>query len=140
MDMTSAVDQYISTKNLLFGRWTWKNLPQQSITNSGFRLNQPVTAQILPPTTNNEYRQKLDYFRQLHHFSKLVNEFRFGLSRLNIDLLIPLSGRAGRHYLGLTGLDLWLMRARPVLSRVRFQRGTGSPTSGMTQSAPRIPG
>ena len=46
-------DQYIKSKNLLFGRWTWKNLPQQTLSGGGGSS----TAQLTPPITNNETGQ-----------------------------------------------------------------------------------
>jgi len=97
------VDQYIGSKNLLFGRWTWKNLPTQSLTGSGF--GGPATEQLLPPTTNNETDKNLVISDSYTISGNLVNEFRFGLSLLNVDSTFPYQGVQVVNDLGLTGLD-----------------------------------
>ena len=128
-------DQYIGTKNLLFGRWTWKNLPQQSTTNSGFG-NQPATAQLLPPTTNNEYDKNLIISDNYTITSHLVNEFRFGLSRLNITSSFPYQGAQVDGYLGLTGLDLSRAGTAGAFPGFDFSSGTGFTNLGHDSIGP----
>ncbi len=128
-------DQYIGSKNLLFGRWTWKNLPQQSTTNSGFG-NQPGTAQLLPPTTNNEYDKNLIISDNYTLTSNMVNEFRFGLSRLNIASSFPYQGAQVDSYLGLTGLDLSRAGTAGAFPGFDFSSGTGFTNLGHDSIGP----
>ena len=93
------IDQYIGTKNLLFGRWSWKNLPQQALTNSGFG-GQAQTAQLLPPITNNETDKNLIISDNYTITPHIVNEFRFGLSRLDVTSSFPYQGAQVDNYLG----------------------------------------
>lgn len=97
------IDQYIGTKNLLYGRWTWKNLPTETLTGSGF--GGPATEQLLPPTDNNETDKNLVISDSYTISGNLVNEFRFGLSLLNSDQSFPYQGVQVVNDLGLTGLD-----------------------------------
>jgi hypothetical protein len=86
------IDQYIGSKNLLFGRWSWKNLPQQAETAGSAA---PQTAQLLPPTTNDEYDKNLIISDNYTITPHIVNEFRFGLSRLELNSTFPYQGAAG---------------------------------------------
>ena len=117
------VDQYIGTKNLLFGRWTWKNLPQQSLTGSGF--GGAATAQLLPPTTNNETDKNLIISDNYTLTPHIVNEFRFGISRLTINSSFPYQGAQVDSYLGLTGLDLSRAGTSGAFPGFDFSSGTG---------------
>jgi hypothetical protein len=118
------IDQYIGTKNQLFGRWTWKNLPQQSLTNSGFG-GQAQTAQLLPPTTNNEYDKNLVISDSYTITPNIVNEFRFGWSRLDVASTFPYQGAQVDNYLGLTGLDLSRAGTGGAFPGFNFSTGTG---------------
>jgi Carboxypeptidase regulatory-like domain len=117
------IDQYIGTKNLLFGRWTWKNLPQQSLTGSGF--GGPATAQLLPPTTNNETDKNLIISDSYTITPHIVNEFRFGWSRLDLNSTFPYQGAQVDNYLGLTGLDLSRAGTSGAFPGFDFSSGTG---------------
>jgi hypothetical protein len=128
-------DQYISSKNLLFGRWTWKNLPQQALTGSGFG-GQPQTAQLLPPTTNDEYDKNLIISDNYTITPNIVNEFRFGLSRLNIGKSFPYSGASVVAALGLTGLDLARADDTGAFPGFNFSSGTGFTNLGHDSIGP----
>jgi hypothetical protein len=97
------IDQYIGSKNLLYGRWTWKHLPTQTPTGSGF--GGAATEQLLPPTNNDETDKNLVISDSYTISGQLVNEFRFGISRLNSDQSFPYQGVQVVNDLGLTGLD-----------------------------------
>ncbi len=120
-------DQYIGTKNLLFGRWSWKNLPQQALANTGFGGVQ--TAQLLPPITNNETDKNLIISDNYTITPHIVNEFRFGLSRLGVVSSFPYVGADVNAYLGLTGLDL--SRADHVGAFPGFFFNTGTGFTGL---------
>jgi len=128
-------DQYISTKNLLFGRWTWKNLPQQSLTNSGFG-GQAQTAQLLPATTNNEYDKNLILSDNYTITAHLVNEFRFGWSRLDVTSTFAYQGAQVDNYLGLTGLDLSRAGTAGAFPGFNFSTGTGFTNLGHDSIGP----
>ena len=128
-------DQYISSKNLLFGRWTWKNLPQQALTNSGFG-GQAQTAQLLPPTTNNEYDKNLIISDNYTITAHVVNEFRFGWSRLDIASSFPYQGAQVDNYLGLTGLDLSRAGTAGAFPGFNFSSGTGFTNLGHDSIGP----
>jgi hypothetical protein len=129
-------DQYIGSKNLLFGRWTWKNLPQQALTGSGFG-GQPQTAQLLPPTTNNEYDKNLIISDNYTITPNIVNEFRFGLSRLNVTSTFPYQGAQVVADLGLTGLDLARAGTVGAFPGFNFSSGTGFTNLGHDSIGPR---
>jgi len=129
------IDQYIGSKNQLFGRWTWKNLPQQSLTNSGFG-GQAQTAQLLPPTTNNEYDKNLIISDNYTITAHIVNEFRFGWSRLDIASTFPYQGAQVDSYLGLTGLDLSRAGTAGAFPGFNFSSGTGFTNLGHDSIGP----
>ncbi len=129
------IDQYIGTKNQLFGRWTWKNLPQQSTTNSGFG-NQAQTAQLLPPTTNNETDKNLILSDNYTITPHIVNEFRFGWSRLDIVSTFPYQGAQVDAFLGLTGLDLSRAGTAGAFPGFDFSSGTGFTNLGHDSIGP----
>lgn len=122
------MDQYISTKNLLFGRWSWKNLPQQVPT--GLSFAPPSPQQILPPTTNNETDKNLILSDNYTISPNLVNEFRFGWSRLNVTSSFPYQGAQVDNYLGLTGLDLANAGTNGAFPGFNFSSGTGFTSVG----------
>ncbi|HTS49308.1 MAG TPA: TonB-dependent receptor [Bryobacteraceae bacterium] len=121
------VDQYIGKNNQLFGRWTWKNLPQQFEPNSGFGGGafQTQLAQLLPPISNNEYDKNLIISDNHLITPHLVNEFRFGYSRLNITSSFSLQGAAVVKDLGLVGLDLSHAGTLGGFPGFDFSSGTG---------------
>jgi hypothetical protein len=129
------IDHYIGSKNLLFGRWTWKNLPQQALTNSGFG-GQAQTAQLLPPTTNNETDKNLIISDNYTITPHIVNEFRFGLSRLNVTSTFPDQGAQVDNYLGLTGLDLSRAGTAGAFPGFNFSTGTGFTNLGHDSIGP----
>jgi hypothetical protein len=129
------VDQYITSKNLLFGRWTWKNLPQQMLTGSGFG-GQPETAQLLPATTDNETDKNLIISDNYTITPNIVNEFRFGWSRLNITKSFPYVGAQVVANLGLTGLDLARADDTGAFPGFNFSSGTGFTNLGHDSIGP----
>ena len=113
------IDQYIGTKNQLYGRWSWKNLPFSSQA-TAFSLSQ-----LLPPVTNQEANRNLllgDSYTLTPH---LINEFRFGFSDLNTHQSFPFSGASAVQGLGLTGLDLSHAGNDGGFPGFNFSSGTG---------------
>lgn len=87
------VDHYLTKKQSLFGRWTWKNVNEDS----PFGLS-------LPSNTN------FDHYRLLvvsHNYTitpSLLNEARFGLTLNNNGRTFPFDGRKFTNSLGLRGI------------------------------------
>ncbi len=129
-------DQYITSKNLLFGRWSWKNIPSQVLTGSGFG-GQPATAQLLPPITNDEYDKNLIISDNYTITPHVVNEFRFGLSRLSTTSSFPYQGAQVVADLGLTGLDLARAGTTGAFPGFNFSSGTGFTNIGHDSIGPR---
>jgi hypothetical protein len=121
------VDQYIGKKNQLFGRFSWKELPQQVEPNSGFGGGafQSQLAQLLPPISNDEHDKNLILSDNHVITPHLVNEFRFGYSHLDIVSTFPIQGAAVVHDLGLTGLDLSHAGTLGGFTGFDFSPGTG---------------
>jgi hypothetical protein len=87
------IDQYLTSKQSIFGRWTWKDITSLS------------TNDLLIPSSNNP-----DDYRLLvlaHNYAikpNLLNEFRFGLTRQNTGYSNSFNGSAFSASLGLQGL------------------------------------
>jgi len=90
------IDQYIGSRNQLFGRWSWKNHPYQALTGSG----------LLPSTTIAEFDRSLLISESFTITPNVVNEFRFGLARGTTNSDFPILGTDAVAKLGLTGLNL----------------------------------
>lgn len=87
------IDQYITSKQSIFGRWTWKDISAAS------------TNDLSIPSTNNP-----DNYRLLviaHNYAirpNLLNELRFGMTRQDTGSSNPFNGSAFSQSLGLQGL------------------------------------
>ncbi|MGH9665930.1 MAG: carboxypeptidase regulatory-like domain-containing protein, partial [Bryobacteraceae bacterium] len=89
------IDHVINSKQQVFGRWSWKNIPYTQSNGA-----------ILPP---DQYTISSRNLILSHNFSilpTLVNEFRFGISRWTTADRFPLNGSSVVASLGLQGLDL----------------------------------
>jgi hypothetical protein len=113
------IDQYIGTKNQLFGRWSWKNLPYQTQANFG------SIAQLLPPINVQQDNRNLVLSDSYTISAHLVNEFRFGYSNLNTAQNYPFSGASAVAALGLQGLDLSNAGSDGGFPGFNFSAGTG---------------
>jgi hypothetical protein len=87
------IDQYLTSKQSIFGRWTWKN------------INQLSANDLLLPSNSNP-----DNYRLLvlaHNYSirpNLINEARFGMTRNDSGYSNSFDGAAFSESLGLQGL------------------------------------
>ncbi len=88
------VDQYLTSKQSIFGRWTWKDITALS------------TNDLLIPSNSNP-----DNYRLLvlaHNYAikpNLLNEARFGMTRNDSGYVNPFNGTAFSQSLGLQGLS-----------------------------------
>ena len=113
------IDHYMGTKNQVYGRWSWKNLPFSSQA-TAFSLTQ-----LLPPIANLEANRNLLIGDSYTITPTLVNEFRFGYSDLNTRQSFPYSGASVVSNLGLTGLDLSHAGNDGGFPGFNFSSGTG---------------
>ncbi len=113
------IDQYIASKNLLYGRFTWKDLPFQALSTAN------SAAQLLPAITTTETDRNLLVADSYTLTSSLVNEFRFGYSSLHTLQTYPYSGASVVSNLGLQGLDLSHAGNDGGFPGFNFSTGTG---------------
>jgi hypothetical protein len=125
------IDQAIGSKNQLYGRWTWKNLPYQTLSTAN------STAQLLPPVSNTEGDRNLLISDSHIITSTLVNELRFGWSTLSIQSGYPFSGASVVNNLGLTGLDLSNAGNSGGFTGFNFSSGTGFTKIGRGEVGPQ---
>ena len=112
------IDHNVTSKHLIYGRWSWKNLPFLSSNGA-----------LLPPTANAERNRNLLVADSYTFTPSLINEFRFGYSRLATDSSF-LSGAAAVANLGLTGLDLSHAGTDGGFPGFNFGTGTGFTSIG----------
>jgi hypothetical protein len=115
------IDQYIGSRNQLFGRWSWKNHPYQALTAST----------ILPPTTIAEFDRDLVLSESFTITPSVVNEFRFGLARGTVNSAFPILGTDAVAKLGLTGLNLTNAHGYGGFPGFDFSDGTGFTSVGL---------
>ncbi|MFN0122766.1 MAG: TonB-dependent receptor [Blastocatellia bacterium] len=87
------LDHYLTGKQSIFGRWTWKDVNQDSPNNLS-----------LPSNTNYD-RYKI--FVVSHNYTitpRLLNEARFGMTRNDSGTAFPFDGRAFTKALSFTGI------------------------------------
>ncbi len=86
-------DHYLTSKQSIFARWTWKNISQYSVQN------------LLVPTESEPDNYKLLVLA--HNYAirpNLLNEARFGFTLENASQTLPFDGRAFTTSLGLVGI------------------------------------
>jgi len=113
------IDQTVSAKHMIYGRWTWKDLPYLTAANTG------SLSQLLPPLNNSEKDRNLLVADSYTFGPGLINEFRFGYSDLTLAQSLPFSGAAVVNNLGLTGLDLSHAGNDGGFPGFNFSSGTG---------------
>jgi len=87
------IDQYLSSKQSVFGRWTWKD------------INQLSTQDLLIPSNSNPDNYRLLTIAYNYTIKpNLLNEARFGFTRNDNGYTNPFDGKAFTQSLGLQGL------------------------------------
>ncbi len=89
------IDHVINSKQQVFGRWSWKNIPYTQSSGA-----------ILPADQYTIASRNLILSHNYSILPTLVNEFRFGISRWTTTDHFPLNGSSVVAALGLQGLDL----------------------------------
>ena len=88
------IDHTFSSRDQLFGRWSWKNL--STVTTNG----------LLPTDTTREYNRSAT-IAESHFFTpSLLNEVRFGFNQTKSAVRFPLVGAQVIASLGITELNL----------------------------------
>jgi len=87
------VDQYLTSKQSIFGRWTFKNITQESTNDL-----------LIPSTTNPDDYRLLVLAYNYTIKPNLLNELRFGFTRQNTGSTNSFNGAAFSASLGLQGL------------------------------------
>ena len=88
------IDQNLSVKQQLYGRWSWKNVDTTAVNG------------LLPSEQHAETNRNLVLTHSYAIRSNLLNEVRFGLTYYAIQVNFPISGANAVQKLGLAGLDL----------------------------------
>ena len=107
------VDHYLSSKQQIFGRWSWKTLDSSQVET------------LLPSRAVNETDQNLILSYNYSIKPNLLNEFRFGLSRWILNQNFPLNGVKSVQDLGIVGLDLANHPEAGAYPGFNFSDGTG---------------
>ncbi len=123
------IDQYIGSKNQLFGRFSWKDLPYEAEANPGL-------SQLLPPVSVSQANRNFVLSDSYTLTRNLVNEFRFGYSHLDTAQTYPFSGASAVSSLGLQGLDLSNAGTDGGFPGFNFTTGTGFSTIGHDDIGP----
>ena len=87
------IDQYLTSKQSIFGRWTWKDIDQFSTQNL-----------LVPPNSNPDDYRLLVLAYNYTILPNLLNELRFGFTRQNTGYSNPYDGATFAQSLGLQGL------------------------------------
>ena len=121
------VDQTISAKQSLYARFSRKNL-----------LNSVVNP-FLPNDTDSIHNRSLIVSYQYTLTSKLLNEFRFGLTNVVTGVGFPIQGAAALRQLGLQNIDISQHPLTNAFPTFNFSNGTsfqqvGRDKAGVTQS------
>jgi hypothetical protein len=107
------IDQNISSKQQLFGRWSWKN------------VDTTAANAILPSEKDHETNRNLIVSHNYTIRPTLLNELRFGITRYAIKVNFPISGAAAVAKLGLVGLHLSDVPGVNAFPGFNFSDGTG---------------
>ena len=87
------IDQYLTSKQMIFGRWTWKD------------INSLSANDLLLPSTNNPDNYRLLTLAYNYTIkANLINEFRFGFTHQDTGYSNPFNGASFSASLGLQGL------------------------------------
>ena len=87
------VDQYLTSRQSIFGRWTWKDI-------TGLSANDL----LIPSTTNPDNYRLLVLAHNFTIKPNLLNEARFGFTRNDSGYTNPFDGKSFSNSLGLQGL------------------------------------
>lgn len=118
------VDQNIGSKQQLYGRFTWRELPSVGDNN------------LLPTDTITENNKNMVVSHNYSLKPTLINEFRFGFSLWTRNLFFPINGTKALSELGITGLNVSNHPGSGAFPGFDFSDGTGFTTIGKAKDGP----
>ena len=107
------VDQNLSAKQQLYGRWSWKNVDTTAVN------------PLLPTEQHAESNRNLIVSHNCAIRPNLLNEVRFGATYYTLQVNFPIGGAAAISTLGLTGLNLSDVPGVNAFPTFDFSDGTG---------------
>jgi hypothetical protein len=118
------LDQYITSKQQIYARFSWKNLLSDTAN------------PLLPNDLNVEHDRSLIVSYNYAITPKMVNEFRFGFTNSLIDTTFPIQGAAADNQLGLTGISFANHPNTGAFPTFNFSDGTGFTPIGRDKDGP----
>lgn len=125
----TRLDHYISTKQQIYARFSWKNLLSQA-GQAG-----PVNP-LLPNDLDTEHDRSLIVSYNYTITPKTVNEFRFGFTNSLLYQQFPIQGAAADNQLGLTGISFANHPTTGAFPTFNFSDGTGFTPIGRDKDGP----
>jgi hypothetical protein len=112
------IDHNISSKQQIYGRWSWKN------------VDTTVANTLLPSERDHETNRNLVVSHNYTIKPTLLNEVRVGLTQYALAVNFPISGADAVSRLGLTGLDLGDVPNVNAFPTFNFSDSTGFSSIG----------
>ncbi|HTW63704.1 MAG TPA: carboxypeptidase regulatory-like domain-containing protein [Bryobacteraceae bacterium] len=125
----ARLDQYITTNQQIYARFSWKNL----LSDSG--QSGPVNP-LLPDDIDTEHDRSLIVSYNYTITPKMVNEFRFGFTNSLMYQQFPIQGAAADNQLGLSGISFANHPTTGAFPTFNFSDGTGFTPIGRDKDGP----
>lgn len=118
------LDHYITSNQQVYARFSWKN------------VNADTVNPLLPDDINVEHDRSLIFSYNYTLTPKMVNEFRFGFTNSNQDVVFPIQGADADNQLGLTGISFANHPTTGAFPTFNFSDGTGFTPIGRDKDGP----
>jgi hypothetical protein len=118
------LDHAISTRQQVYARWSWKDIPYYSANGLLPASNRDILSKNLIVSDNFTIRPNL------------INEFRFGISLWERTENFPIKGAEALKTLGIQGLDVSKHADAGAFPGIDFSDGTGFSTVGRSKDSP----
>ena len=118
------LDHYITSNQQIYARFSWKN------------LNSETVNPLLPDDNNLEHDRSFLVSYNYTISPKMVNEFRFGFTNGNQNVVFPIQGAGADNGLGLTGISFANHPSTGAFPTFNFTDGTGFTQIGRDKDGP----
>jgi len=118
------LDHYITSNQQIYARFSWKN------------LNSETVNPLLPDDSNLEHDRSFLISYNYTISPKMVNEFRFGFTNSNQNVVFPIQGAGADNGLGLTGISFANHPSTGAFPTFNFTDGTGFTQIGRDKDGP----